>query len=94
MAVTYVVAYDITEDQRRARVAATLQALGERIQYSVFLLTIDDGQLAPLLARLATLIDLDEDSVYALRQCAPCWDARTCLGQAHPPTPQLYWAVL
>ncbi|MFI8774620.1 CRISPR-associated endonuclease Cas2 [Gordonia sp. NPDC062954] len=37
MAVTILVAYDITEDRRRARLAALLQAWGDRIQYSVFI---------------------------------------------------------
>ena len=36
MAVTLLVAYDITVDNRRARLAALLQSWGDRIQYSVF----------------------------------------------------------
>ena len=34
MALTYVVAHDISDDHRRSRVAAMLQAYGDRIQRS------------------------------------------------------------
>ena len=36
MALTYVIAYDISDDRRRSQVAAVLQAYGDRIQRSVF----------------------------------------------------------
>src|SRR5581483_10587436 len=41
VALTYMIAYDISEDNRRARVAATLQAYGDRIQRSVFVCTLE-----------------------------------------------------
>ncbi|NLI18441.1 MAG: CRISPR-associated endonuclease Cas2, partial [Actinomycetales bacterium] len=40
MALTMVVSYDVTRDDRRAKLAALLQTWGDRIQYSVFLLTL------------------------------------------------------
>jgi len=40
MAMMHLAAYDVHEDQRRAQLSALLQAYGDRIQYSVFLLGI------------------------------------------------------
>lgn len=40
MALTVVAAYDVSEDRRRARVAAMLQMYGDRVQRSVFLLSL------------------------------------------------------
>lgn len=93
MALTHVVAYDIRVDDVRARVAAVLQAFGDRIQKSVFLLRLDADDVDELVARLSGMIDVETDSVYVLRQCSACWDERVCIGQAHPPSPTLYWTA-
>ncbi len=93
MALTVVAAYDVSEDARRARLAAILQTTGDRVQQSVFVLAIDDDELAVLRERALEIIDPVTDSVYFFRQCGPCWDAVGCIGQAHPPTRCLYWVV-
>lgn len=56
MALTVVIASDISDDRRRARVAATIQVWGNRIQRSVFICTLDHDQLTDLTARLAEII--------------------------------------
>lgn len=94
MALTVVVAYDITQDGRRARVAATLQVYGDRVQKSVFLCTLDKEQLDEMLARVAAIIDPATDSVYTFDQCANCWDRVRVLGQASVDEPALFWAVM
>lgn len=94
MALTVVAAYDVAEDQRRARLAALLQTFGDRIQFSVFLLTIGQDDLADLEGRALAIIDPDEDSLYLFRQCISCWESVRCLGQAMPPTQELFWAAL
>ena len=43
-----VAAYDVSQDDRRARLAAVLQSLGEGVQRSVFVLSLDDEELAGL----------------------------------------------
>lgn len=93
-AVTLVAAYDVTRDDRRARLAALLQATGDRLQRSVFLVTIDSDDLDDLQARAAAVIDPDQDSLYLFRQCASCWDDVVCVGQADPPEKTLFWAAL
>jgi CRISPR-associated protein Cas2 len=94
VALTVVVAYDISEDGRRARTAATLQQWGDRVQRSVFVCTLEPAALSTLLERVNEIIDVDTDSVYSFRQCAACWDAVGVLGQATVADEPLFWAVL
>jgi len=94
MALTTVIAYDVRADGRRAQLAALLQKHGDRIQFSVFLCRLDDDELTEVLARGTSLIDPNNDSIYALRQCAECWEKVATIGQAHPPEKALFWAVL
>lgn len=94
VALTVIAAYDVSKDSRRARLAALLQSCGDRIQYSVFLLTIADDELAELRDRALAIIDPDTDSVYLMRQCADCWSRVECIGQSLPPTQELFWMAL
>jgi CRISPR-associated protein Cas2 len=94
MALTVVIAYDISDDRRRARTAATLQTWGNRIQRSVFLCTLEQLDLDELHTRIGDIIDPDEDSLYTFRQCAPCRENVLVQGQAAVDPPALYWAVL
>ena len=82
MALTHVIAYDISDDHRRARVAAVLQAYGDRIQRSVFVATIDTEQLNEARERISQIINPETDSVYVFRQCAACWEPVGIHGQA------------
>lgn len=94
VALTVVAAYDVSEDGRRARLAALLQTCGDRVQRSVFLLTIGEGEMGELRQRALDIINTDTDSFYVFRQCVTCWDGVECLGQAHAPTQELFWAAL
>lgn len=89
-----VAAYDVSEDSRRARLAALLQSVGDRVQKSVYVLSLDSEDLAVLREKMGTIIDPERDSVYVFRQCASCWEILDFLGQADPPRPVLYWSVL
>ncbi len=94
MAMTVVAAYDVSEDDRRARLAALLQSHGDRVQKSVFVLTIAADDLAGLRDRAVGIIDTDTDSLYFFRQCVGCWEQLATIGQADPPEKVLYWAAL
>jgi CRISPR-associated protein Cas2 len=94
MALTYVIAYDISDDRRRAQLAALLQAYGDRIQKSVFVCTADPDRITEIRSRAATIIKPETDSVYVFRQCAACWDAVGIHGQATTASEPLYWAIL
>jgi CRISPR-associated protein Cas2 len=93
MALTYVIAYDISGDHRRAHVAAILQTYGDRIQRSVFLATIENDTLTEARRRIGEIIDPDKDSVYVFRQCAACWEAVGIHGQATTAEEPLCWTV-
>lgn len=90
---TLIAAYDVREDDRRARLAATLQTVGDRIQKSVFLVSVDEPGYAELRHRALDLIDPDNDSLMFFRQCADCWDAHLPLGQGRVPDAVTHWAV-
>ncbi|MDO4716444.1 MAG: CRISPR-associated endonuclease Cas2 [Propionibacteriaceae bacterium] len=94
MAVTHLAAYDVTEDQRRAQLAALLQAFGDRIQYSVFLLNTTPEELDYIRSKAEVILDEDTDSLWIIRQCASCWNDVTCIGQAAPPAKVLHYAVM
>lgn len=57
------VAYDITDDRRRDKVAVALQEHGERIQYSVFMVDGRPASFVRLRALIAELIDPQADTV-------------------------------
>ena len=63
MAMMHLAAYDVHEDQRRAQLSALLQAYGDRIQYSVFLLGITPEELVEIQSRAAGIIDENTDSL-------------------------------
>lgn len=68
----YTVAYDITNDKRRNRVAKILKDFGTRIQYSVFECDTDRRALLRLQDRLEKAIDLQEDTITFYHLCATC----------------------
>lgn len=57
----FLIAYDVGDDLRRARVAKTLQSYGDRIQYSVFLIEAKPAKLVRLRSALRSLMDLSGD---------------------------------
>jgi CRISPR-associated protein Cas2 len=59
----HLIAYDVTDDRRRTRIASYLSAHGDRVQYSVFVMDCRPAKLIRLRARLTELIKADEDSI-------------------------------
>ena len=89
----YVIAYDISRDDVRSRVAAVLASWGDRIQRSVFECTLDPEELAEVVAQVAAVIDVRTDSIHAVPVCANCQDGRQVLGQASVPSDDPFWIV-
>ena len=94
MALTVLAAYDVSDDNRRSHLAALLQAWGDRLQRSVFLLTLTDDDLAALTTRATGILDLAADSLYLVRLCQDCWGDTVAIGQADYQPPPLAWTVL
>lgn len=57
------IAYDITDDRRRTKIANFLSAHGDRVQYSVFLVDCRPALLIRIRAKLTTMIKASEDSI-------------------------------
>ncbi len=82
MAMTYIVAYDITADGRRTKVSNALQSWGYRIQESVFQLSLEAEDLDEVRAKLASIIDEVDDVVHIYPVCAACVSKSEVLGTA------------
>lgn len=93
MALTVVITYDISDNGARAKCAAMLQAVGDRVQRSVYACVMEEEKLAELMQRISALIDLEEDRVDVYRQCRTCWEDGMAIGLVAPRTITPYWAV-
>lgn len=77
------VIYDICEDKPRSKVAKACQQAGlERVQYSVFLGTMNANEKDALQLELEELIDEDQDSVYIFPMSKDELQDTVLLGQA------------
>lgn len=94
MAMRIIAAYDISNDNRRARLAARFQRWGDRVQKSVFVLTISADELQELQAQAQRIIDLDRDSVLFWHQCTPCQASAHAVGQTRPLDKPRFWAIV
>ncbi len=75
--------YDIENDRARTKVSKYCQQAGlSRVQYSVFLGTIDHQRKDTLVLQIAEVIDDAKDKVYMLPMSRDEIREATCLGQA------------
>ncbi len=68
----YVVAYDITSDRSRRKVAAILNGVLKRVQYSVFEGDAPPEVLAAAVRRALRHLDTETDSLRVYRLCRAC----------------------
>lgn len=68
-----VIAYDITDNRRRTKVADKILQYGGRINLSVFECMLTDSQLASLQADLSKLIDGKTDKIALYCLCVDCY---------------------
>lgn len=87
----WLVAYDMSRDLDRERVAAHLLQRGIRKQRSVF--EVDVEEVGAMLADLGDLIDLDRDVVEAFRQCRACSREARGIGQTGPSLRLRWWVA-
>lgn len=77
------VLYDIENDRQRTRVAKLCQQAGlQRVQYSVFLGSIETNRKDTLELQIEELIDGDKDKVYMFPMSQDELRDTVCLGQA------------
>lgn len=63
MRISYLVAYDISDDKRLRRVFKTMRAYGDHLQYSVFECQLTQTDLIRLRSELAAIINHADDQV-------------------------------
>jgi CRISPR-associated endonuclease Cas2 len=76
----WIVAYDVGDDGRRARLASALARHGVRRQLSVFECHLDEGAADALIASLRPLLTPGRDRLAAYAQCPACRAKRRELG--------------
>ena len=84
MAITYIVAYDISNPKRLRRVANACQDFGCRRQLSVFLVRLSPTDFVRLRVRLYDIIDLAADQILLIPLCERCAGGITALGRPTP----------
>ncbi len=75
------IAYDITDNVRRLRVARTVRNVLDRVQRSVYEGEADLGQVDRLLARVVPLLEEEEDSLRVYVLCRACRQRIRVYGQ-------------
>ena len=86
----YLVAYDVVADRRRAKLARALEAIGERVQESVFEAYLTEAELTSLLKKAGKLLNPKEDSLRAYLLCGACSAKVRTVGRAQvTPAPGL-----
>jgi CRISPR-associated protein Cas2 len=68
----YLISYDIPDDKRRTKIANLLEDYGQRVQFSVFEVWLEDSMRQALIDKLNQRINPDEDSVRLYGLCAAC----------------------
>ncbi len=77
------VMYDIEDDKRRSKTAKLCKQAGlYRVQFSVFLGTLDANQKDTLQLQIEEVIDTDKDSVYIFPMSKNELQATVLLGKA------------
>ena len=79
----YVLAYDMTNDRRRAKIAKIMESMGERVQGSVFEAYLTRPELEKLLKRVNKVINADEDSLRIYALCEACRRKPVMIGRSH-----------
>jgi len=68
----YLLAYDMADDKRRARLAKAMEAVGTRVQGSVFEAYLTHKELAEVIRRTRKILDEKEDSLRIYMLCGEC----------------------
>lgn len=76
----FLVVYDITHDKRRTKVADHLEALGRRVQYSVFEMYVAQENIPEIKKDLENHMNLEEDSLRIYSLCGSCQKKITVSG--------------
>lgn len=68
-----VVAYDVADDRRRAKVVKILERIGVRVNFSVFECMLTDSQYRKVKTALEKVICFKEDRIIYYPICVDCY---------------------
>lgn len=83
----YLLAYDMTDDKRRAKIAKLMESLGERVQGSVFEAYLTAEELQKIFKKSEKIMKMDEDSLRIYFLCDSCRPKLKTFGQGKPTPP-------
>jgi len=89
-----IIAYDISDNDNRARVAALLGRVGIRVQKSVFDCEVEPVELTELLNRVEQTINVDQDTLDVFGSCQGCEERRWHVGQSRAAVMDALWWVV
>lgn len=89
----YLVAYDITDDRNRDRLAKILLDFGQRLQESLFICNIEPEQKSQLLERAEQTINPIDDKLHIVPICNQCWQSVEAIGIAAKPEDPGYYVI-
>ena len=69
---TWIVAFDIADDRRRARIVKVLKGACERIQFSVFRTRLNRNEILELRLRVLRIANRREDNIRWYPICEQC----------------------
>ena len=81
----HLLAYDISCDRRRSKVAKILEGYGFRAEFSVFEADLDPAELVFLKADLLKNLDKNEDKLFIYPLCKRCRESIIRLVGKPPP---------
>jgi CRISPR-associated protein Cas2 len=88
----YVVAYDISDDRRRTRIARELETWGNRTQFSVFECDLNDIEYNEMVDVLRSMF-ADGDALRIYRLCQACESSALIIGGKDLSVDQDYYAA-
>lgn len=88
-----VVSYDISDDNKRRKIAEILKDYGARVQYSVFECNLDKKQLRQMIKELLSHVDKDRDSLRIYYLCESCISKLEVYG-SYQPLDESEWIVV
>ena len=84
----YVVAYDISDEKRRAKVVKVMETIGARVNYSVFDCFLTPIQYNNVYEQLSQIIMPKEDRVNIYPICAECYARIRYIPEKPPKKPK------
>jgi CRISPR-associated protein Cas2 len=88
----YVIAYDVTDDGKRTKLASLLLGYGERVQKSVFEADLEATEVQEILKLAANYIS-GTDSLRMYPQCRTCAGRISSLGASSISLQDDFWIV-